>query len=346
MGTDTPTYDLLTTRLCPWLIEGFQHIEVSRRADRLAHAWLLAGPIGIGKLNLAMVLAARLLDPEQHQEPLALTSEEASRLWSFSPSAVNHHPDLHWIVPAEDRHSISIDQVRAAGEQLALKSLHGGAKVVVIAPAEVMTTAAANALLKTLEEPTADTFLLLVSHQPGRLPATIRSRCQTLRVRRPDPDVALRWLGSGPQETAALEFAGGSPLLALELIKDRKNQLISNIRQTLTALSKGKADPLTVAGTWASQDPALALTWLAAQLQGAIRARMAPEHSNRVTDPDVERLHNEWRAMTIPVLFERLSSAEQLLQKIAGGINLELGLGALLYGLTPGGRAQSNRLTA
>ena len=114
---------------------------------------------------------------------------------------------------------IPVDRIRALIEWVQLTSHRGRAKVAIIAPAENMNLAAANALLKTLEEPPPATYLILVSHQPGRVPATLRSRCRRMAAPRPETKVAERWLAQqgamNPQ--SVLAQAGGAPLLALAM---------------------------------------------------------------------------------------------------------------------------------
>ena len=113
----------------------------------------------------------------------------------------DHHPDLHWVFPEPKKRSISVDQIRETADALMLTSLYGQAKIVIIEPAEALTPGAANALLKTLEEPTRDTYLFLVCHQAGHLPATIRSRCQTLSLPQPPLESSLNWLSAQPGAT-------------------------------------------------------------------------------------------------------------------------------------------------
>jgi DNA polymerase-3 subunit delta' len=114
---------------------------------------------------------------------------------------------------------IPIDKVRELRDLVDLTSHRGGNKVALIVPAELMNTAAANALLKTLEEPPPDTYLLLVSHQPGRLPATIVSRCRRVPVPIPDRDSAIAWLATQAVASPAgvLAQANGAPIAALGL---------------------------------------------------------------------------------------------------------------------------------
>ena len=141
----------LGKKLCPWLKPTLEQLEQARTAKRLGHAWLVVGPQGVGKLNLALVFAGRLLT-DSPEEPAELEAAQAVAAMRARHQPVDHHPDLHWIFPAEDKRTISVEQIRDVSEALALKAFRGPAKVVVIEPAEAMTTAAANALLNDLRE--------------------------------------------------------------------------------------------------------------------------------------------------------------------------------------------------
>lgn len=191
---------------------------------RMPHAILLHGPLGVGKKVFAESLAKALLCESPTPEGGACGQCKSCH-WFEQGS----HPDYKLIEPAEKnededapakkggRH-IAIAEIRALGEFLALASHQGGWRVVVLHPAEAMNIAAANALLKTLEEPPANVLLVLVSHQPGRLLPTVLSRCRKVAVALPDWQAAADWLrhqGLAEPE-ALLREAGGAPLVALE----------------------------------------------------------------------------------------------------------------------------------
>ncbi|NWG86992.1 MAG: DNA polymerase III subunit delta' [Hydrogenophilaceae bacterium] len=204
----------------PWQGELWQRLTAER--ERLPHALLLHGAAGIGKRALAMELARWLLC----QAPTAAggCGECPSCLWF----AQGGHPDFRLIEPASESETaeegkkggkrISVDQVREVVEFLTLSAHQGGWRAVVLQPAEALGVAAANALLKTLEEPPPRTVFLLVSHQPRRLLPTILSRCRKLPVASPEPAAALAWLREQAvdQPEVLLAEAGGAPLLALD----------------------------------------------------------------------------------------------------------------------------------
>ncbi|MGE5279571.1 MAG: DNA polymerase III subunit delta' [Deltaproteobacteria bacterium] len=140
--------------------------------DRLAHAYLFVGPAGIGKGRVARAFA-RLLLCESPREGAACGMCGGCRR-----SGSGQHPDLRILEP--DGPFIRIDAVRAAGDFVNLKPFEAARKVLIIDPASAMNEEAANALLKTLEEPAAHTIIVLIAETAAALPGTIVSRCQRL----------------------------------------------------------------------------------------------------------------------------------------------------------------------
>ena len=140
---------------------------------RLAHAYLFAGPEGVGKRLMALAVARALF---------CMTGNGCGECAACRKLEHSNHPDLHVLEP--DGASIKIEQVRAIQRDLSLRPGEGSRKICLIEAAETTTTGAANALLKTLEEPRGDTLLILLTSQPQRLLETIRSRCQPLHFAR------------------------------------------------------------------------------------------------------------------------------------------------------------------
>jgi len=156
------------TTLAPWLAAPYQRCLDALDRGRLAHALLVSGPPGWGQADLARALALRLLDR------------------SDAPASVDMlqlaHPDLRWLVPEGKGEQIRIDTVRALGVFASQTPQIAPRKVAVLNPVDALNEHAANALLKTLEEPPEGTYLLLVTESLADLMPTIRSRCLRIDV--------------------------------------------------------------------------------------------------------------------------------------------------------------------
>ena len=340
MSSQPRRSDLLNEQLCPWLQAPYTRLENARREGHLGHGWLLTGPAGIGKINLALTMANQLLTP-QAAAPGRLTAVAAGPAMTLRHEPSDHHPDLHWLFPEPDKRTISVERIRQTAHALTLTSLNGQAKIVIVEPADALTLAAANAFLKTLEEPTRDTYLFLVSHQPGRLPATIRSRCQTLSLPQPPLEDSLNWLNEQPGSASPadwaqlLALAGGSPFRALMLYENEYHIKNNVFEDKFHLISENKLDPQTVAEEWLKEGIELPLTWLTMRLQRVIRTRMVSNGSNPITDLEPDRLHNAWQALTLEGLFRRLDAAETLLGQLGRGTNADLALRVLLLNFHP-----------
>ena len=270
--------------LVPWLVSTFADLQQRRAKGRLAHALMFIGPAGIGKHQLAERFAQSLLCAQPHAD-----GQPCGQCHACSLYAAGTHPDLFRLSPEEDSKNIRIDQIRALIERISLSSHYGRHKVVILNPADAMNIAAANALLKTLEEPPADTILLLITDRPSFLPATIRSRCQTLRFALPARDEAQAWLATqlgNPEEAAVLlALAGGAPLAAQDLAEEqltRRQEMLNDWQQ----LARGKADPVKLAADWVKPGLRLPITWIYGWVADMIRLRNGGE--NQLTNQDAK----------------------------------------------------------
>jgi DNA polymerase-3 subunit delta' len=186
------------------------HLNQAASVDRLPHAMLFVGPEGVGKHLLAFTFSKALLCRQGESEACGVCD-------SCVQFENGSHPDFRHLLPDEKTGNFKIESIRTLGQELALTSQYGGYRIAVLEGVEGFTEGAANALLKTLEEPPAGVLLLLLTPWPGRLMATIRSRCQQVRCPAPETESAVAWLEqqgvSGA--VAELERVGGGPLLAL-----------------------------------------------------------------------------------------------------------------------------------
>lgn len=241
----------MSAPLAPWQQRAFEHAVRTLAEGRLGHALLICGPARLGKRAVAARLAAHLLGAH---EPRAAHLIEAGT-----------HPDFHVVelLPNREgtklRTEIVIEQIRDLSEKLSLTPQYGGAQVAIVDPADALNASAANALLKTLEEPQPGRYLWLLAANPARLPATIRSRCQRLELRLPPRDEALAWLqaqGHARGADEALEAARGHPGLADAWLRDGGMQLRHEVAADLGKLARGELAPVEAAQRWTADEHA------------------------------------------------------------------------------------------
>ncbi len=194
--------------------------------DRAPQAVLITGAPGIGKSELAYELAAALLCEQGGGRTVACGECPACH-WFRQ----NNHPDFRMLTPIVDdgkgkgeaAFEIKIAQIREIAEFVTTGAHRAGKRIILLDPADALNNVSANALLKTLEEPTESMHFLLVSSSPQRLPATLRSRCVNYQVTAPASAVSLKWLASqsslpAEQLATTLNAAGGSPRAALAML--------------------------------------------------------------------------------------------------------------------------------
>lgn len=279
-------------------------------AGRLPHALLMLGPDGLGKREFAHWLAAAVLC----ENPID-SLQYCGQCTSCKLIAAGTHPDLMWVAPEEDKQQVSVDQVRAASERLGKTSFRQGYKIAIVEPAHQMTVSAANSLLKTLEEPPAESLLILLTSRPSTLPATVRSRCQKIAIHRPSTQDALHWLqaeSGKPVAPALLEFTGGAPLLALELAGGRFAELDADMQRALDQLLGGQADVTQVASEWAKDALVERLTWLDLWLMSLARGAIGGS-GDLVTFPArAAHLPSLPQALNISDLYDMVDRARML----------------------------------
>lgn len=247
------------TTLPPWAQHRLDAALAAWRAGRLGHAQLVCGPEGLGKRAMVEALAARLLCDAAPEGPTCGTCRGCGLRQAGT------HPDLRILTfeevpkssPARLRTELVVDQVRALSASMHMTSQRGGSQVVVIDPADALNTAAANALLKTLEEPADNRFLILVSAAPHRLPATIRSRCQRIDIGLPPQTDALAWLLTQGHPNAraneALDAAQGHPGMADRWLREGHLGLRETTLKEWAGVANGSAAPLGIAQRWMAE---------------------------------------------------------------------------------------------
>lgn len=224
----------------------------AKAGARMHHGWILAGKKGLGKAAFAEAAARELVaepgipQPDFHPDIIVL---------GHLPTNDDEEKKKAEGKPYATKRNITIDQIRAMQHRLETRPTLGSRRVIIIDPADDMEKNAVNALLKSLEEPPAGTFFLLVSHRPGRLLATIRSRCRMLRFQSlPDEDVARVLSREAPQadattRAAAVTAAEGSPGAALGFVE----QDLGPLHGTMLRLVREGDDHFALRGLLAAE---------------------------------------------------------------------------------------------
>ena len=314
----------LLPALAPWQQRAYAHAGAALDAGQFGHATLIVGPALLGKRLLAEHLAQRVLclaprasgeacgackscalfAARSQYEPLETRPDGSpSHPWGHSA-----HPDLSFVgyeinaKSGKPRAELVIEQIRALSEKLTLTPQLGGAQVVIVDPADAINWSAFNALLKTLEEPQPGRYLWLLSSNPARLPATIRSRCQRLEMRLPPRDEALQWLATrghrGELAREALDAARGHPGLADAWASGDGLALRRAVAQDLLGLQRGQVAPAELAQRWVADGRA------DERLRHA--AELALQEAAGLTDPA--------RTRTLAARFDVANRARDLLR--------------------------------
>lgn len=318
--------ELLETARAPWLDSLRERLSDTHATGRMPHALLIHGTAGSGQSALAAWVAQLVLCDRPHEAPCGTCH-------GCGLFTVGNHPDLSMLSLEAKASEIKIDQVRELSERLSLTSYRGGFKVGLIDPADRMNRHSFNALLKTLEEPSQDTLLVLVAARIDRMPATVVSRCQRLRIATPAPGAALPWLERADRHAhwvRLLRLAGGAPLAALELARCGADELAEDMAATL---GRGAIrDPLVLAGAWSRDKPQQRLAWLEAWLEGGIKALTGA--SDAVNNNCDFGLPLEGTGVNIRAAFTLLDRIRETRAALDGPLNAQLLFEDLLVGLT------------
>lgn len=335
----------------PWLQKPWG--ELMREGARLPHALLLTGEAGIGKRALAQYLAKFLLCESTDKASQPCGACDACRWFD-----AGNHPDFRMLQPADADDSadeaepankkakkkssvIGVDEVRELTDFVNLSAHRGGVRVTIVAPAEAMNTSAANAFLKTLEEPPAGAIFILISDHWRRLLPTIRSRCRVFPLTIPEPKVAMQWLSQHAIVNPALHLAhaGGAPLAAAE---DAAAEWCTVRMQFLEKLAEpATLNVLSVAAELekAKLDTALIIDWLQKWVYDVISLGMT----------EVIRYYPDWRdalarvAPRAPRLINLVTELNEAQRLAHHPLNQRLVLEGLLFGYLDALRGQDRR---
>ena len=277
----------------PWQQRQWEQLNSAAAAGRLPHAMLLSGAEGAGLTEFAEALIATLLCTQ------ATAFEPCGECKSCILHRAGNHPDFMRVEPEEKGKQIKVDPIRELIDYIHLKSQYGRYKLAMINPAEAMNRSSANSLLKTLEEPPAGSLIILVCHQPAKLPITIRSRCQQI-IMSAGQEQALAWLGeqlanADVDPELLLESSQGGPLKALEFFQNNSAQQQGALLDDLKDLRQKKADPIKIAEKWQEIGPVEVIQWLLLFFARMIRLKLATpaqENNKSIINRQLQQLIN------------------------------------------------------
>ena len=294
-----------------------------KKQQKLPHAILIELKTVIDSRELGWYIAQALLCDNQ-QQGLACGKCSSCQLMM-----ANNYPDFTFttLVTDDKTHKlnkvIKINQIRRLIHQLSLTHNREGGKIALIYPAEKLNQAAANSLLKTLEEPSADSIIILLTHNPGKLPITMRSRCQKWVFENPSSEVALPWLEQFMEHDQLDEYLTLSqqdPQQALDLYQKGFKQQFDSFEQTLNQFINGQTEVTTTVKSLKSLENGTVRLLLGTYLQKLIQTITG----QRMTKVLQDRLQT---------LLNLLSFSEKSLQAEDNNLNLLLQLEDVLISL-------------
>jgi len=262
----------------PWHQDIWQKFIQARSRNHLPHAILLSGEDGIAKLPLAIRMAKSLLC----MNTVSTATDACNQCQSCKTYESGANPDFIQISLLEDKQQIGVDQIRALSEFLYYSRSYNTNRVVILNPVERMNLNAANSLLKSLEEPSAHTVIILVTAKISQLLPTIKSRCQIFNVATPSKDESIHWLQQhrNQQEQSMtidaevlLEMTGNKPLKAINVSQedvDNRNQF----SQDLTAVTNQQITITEMAKKWEKHDFETLLNWQISLIQKTIKTSL------------------------------------------------------------------------
>jgi DNA polymerase-3 subunit delta' len=311
-----------------WLAPLRERLSSMQNQDRLPHALLLLGQPGAGQSELGTWLAASLLCDLKGTSACGNCS--GCRLF-----LAGSHPDFYRVGMEEDATVIRVEQIRSLSESFSLKSYRGHSKVALIDPADAMNPNSFNALLKTLEEPSGNTYLILTASRSDRLPRTVVSRSARLRLPLPPAGEALAWL-NGRRKHAGWErllaLANGAPFLALLYADAGLEEIDATMQETLDSAQEGRLDISATADAWSRDQPEARLFWLESWLTGQLRE--AALSSDLVNDNRLPCLRVPARAPMIRAGYRLLDALREARLLVNGALNTQLLFEGLLISVT------------
>lgn len=302
--------------LYPWLDSIWHEWQASLQSGRFSNAAMLVAAPGLGGDQLIQAFSRATMCRNYEHEACGFCH-------SCQLMQSGNHPDFHLVRPEKEGKAITVEQIRHCNRQAQESSQLGGLRLFVIEPADSMNESAANALLKTLEEPSSHCLFLLVTYRANGLLPTITSRCQQWHLIPPNSGLVASWLSEQTNKSVpafAAHINNNAPLTTLAFVDEGKDKLYLQLEQALADVIQGHGDALKLAKELSS-DSIEKLTWLWYLLTDAQKVhfgvkldQFTPGASRIAASSDYALLYNQAHALSILI--------EQLREHI--GLNSEL----------------------
>ena len=254
----------------PWQTVQWQKSVDSFEAGLMPHAQILCGASGLGKREYAAALTGYLFCSSR-KNSLGCGECRNCRL-----ILAEVHPDFLRVRPEKPGSAIKVDEIRGLNNFVNRTAESGIAKVVLIEDADRMNRNAANALLKSLEEPPANTFFMLVSSREMKLPVTVRSRCQRINFSVPERGITVEWLQRQNSNSESCELpillASGAPLAAQKLMSGEYKHKYTQLFLSLDLLATGRSSPTVEARSLGDLELTDLLSWVSSWVGNVVRA--------------------------------------------------------------------------
>lgn len=287
----------------------------------LPHAILVHGMAGLGKQHFAQVVTAGLLCEKPRSDGVACGQCHGCHLLQ-----IKSHPDFRLITWQGTGRIIKVDQIRAVKDFLAVSSHYGGHRMVIITAAETMNRAAANALLKMLEEPGEGTLIFLLCHHLSLLAATVKSRCQSLSFCPVDPVEIKTWLQTIQTQTVDIDLlvslSQGAPLQALAWADDDQLQQRRQMLDGLIAFIEYRMDPINLAKDYLSFELDDIINCLSCWVLDSIKIYYGIHQSELINTDSLKAINAFNQRITIHRLFSFLQKLITVKQHVLQGIPL------------------------
>ena len=313
-------------------------LRASLAAQRIAHAYLITGPAQAGKRTLGRLLAARIVCPNVRAGSGPCGECRACRL-----VYKDAHPDVRTVAPEAGKRGVTIEQVRQLEHDAGLRPYEGERKVFILRGADTMPEPAANALLKTLEEPPDDTTLALTANDMAQVLPTIASRCREVALRPVPADeiaAALAARGASAEQARLLSrLAGGRPGWAFDAFADpsRMEGRDKQVEQLEALLAQPRIGRLPAAGAFADAAGAKATldVWLGWWRDALLVQQGCPDLVANVDH--LEPLRRLGAAQPAERVWRAMARVQETRQQLDANANVRLAMEALLLDLPEGG---------